>query len=279
MTFVPWLRRHPVLGYCALTHGISWGGILIVVGATGFNLVELRRLDTGLIFVLMLLGPSTSGLTLTALLEGREGMRRLGSRLAHWRVGLRWYAVALMTMPLLLLATLWPLSVFVDPVFGPRFQWPLFAIGLVAGSLEELGWTGFATPRLLARQRLLTAGLSLGLLWALWHVLVDFRQNYNTMGIAWLVEFAVFYVATLTAYRLLMTWVYVNTQSLLLAVLMHASYTGWLFVLYPATSPEQRLIWQSVFAAALWGAVAVAIGMVAQRSSRLAAQFPRPTLD
>jgi hypothetical protein len=103
--------------------------------------------------------------------------------------------------------------------------------------------------------------------WALWHVLVDFCQNFSTVGIAWLLEFAVFYVATLTAYRLLMTWVYANTQSLSLAVLMHASYTGWLFVLYPATSPQQRLIWQSVFAAALWGAVAVVIGMFAHDRS------------
>ena len=279
MTPASWLQRHPLLGYFALAYGISWGGILMILGTTDFELTALRSLDTGLIFVSMLLGPSTAGLTMTALLNGRTGLRQLTLSLALWRVGMWWYVVALLTMPMLMVAVLWPLGAFVDAAFAPRFQWPLLAIGLVAGSFEEIGWTGFATPRLLARQRLLTAGLSLGLLWALWHVLVDFRQNYNTMGIAWLVEFAVFYVATLTAYRLLMTWVYVNTQSLLLAVLMHASYTGWLFVLYPATSPKQSLIWQSVFAAALWGAAAVAIGMFAQRSSRGAAQFPRPTLD
>jgi len=267
MTFTAWLRRYPVSSYCALTYGISWGGILIVVSAAGFNLVELRPLDTGLIFVSMLLGPSSSGLTLTALLKGREGMRRLGSRVAHWRVGLRWYVVALMTMPLLLLATLWPLSVFVDPAYAPRFQWPLFAIGLVAGSFEEIGWTGFATPRLLARQRLVIVGLLLGLVWALWHVLVDFRQNFNTLGTAWLLEFAVFYVAALTAYRLLMTWVYANTQSLLLAVLMHASYTGWLFVLYPATSFKQGFVWQTAFAVALWIVVAVVMAGFVRRGS------------
>jgi hypothetical protein len=82
-------------------------------------------------------------------------------------------------------------------------------------------------------------------------------------------EFAVFYVTTLTAYRMLMTWVYTNTQSLSPAVLMHASYTGWLFVLYPATSPKQSLIWQSIFAAALWGAVAVAFGRFAHHASRV----------
>ena len=58
------------------------------------------------------------------------------------------------------------------------------------------------------------AGLSLGLTWAFWHLLVDFRYNIDAMGAAWLLEFAIVYVATLTPYRMLMTWVYSNTQSL-----------------------------------------------------------------
>ena len=246
------LRHHPLTGYFALAYGISWGGILILLVARGLDLTALQPLDTCLMFVLMLLGPSTSGLALTALLDGRAGLRRLGSSLIRWRVGVRWYAVALLTTPLLLLAILWPLSAFLNPAFAPRFQWALFAIGFVAGSFEEIGWTGFATPRLLARQRLSTAGLGLGLVWALWHLLVDFRYNFQTMGIAWWLQFAIFYIATLTAYRLLMTWVYANTKSLLLAVRMHASYTGWLFVLFPATSFEQSLIWQTGFALSLW---------------------------
>lgn len=279
MTLEPWLRRHPLIGYFALTYGISWGGILIVLSATGFDLVELRPLDTGLIFLLMLLGPSTSGLALTALLDGRAGLRRLWSSLRRWRVGGHWYAVALLTTPLLLLAVLWPLSAFLDPAFAPRFQWAFFAIGFVAGCFEELGWTGFATPRLMARQRLPMAGLGLGLVWALWHVLVDLRHNFNTMGIAWLLEFAVFYVATLSAYRLLMMWAYANTQSLLLAVLMHASYTGWLFVLFPVTSFEQGLVWQATFAAGLWIVVAVVVRRSAPRGPAASAQVRQQTLE
>jgi membrane protease YdiL (CAAX protease family) len=171
-------------------------------------------------------------------------------------------------MPVLLLAVLWPLGA-VDPAFAPRFQWPLLAVGIVAGSFEEIGWTGFATPRLLARQRPFIAGLSLGLVWALWHVLVDLRQNFSAQGIAWLLEFFVLYIAALTAYRLLMTWVYAHTQSLLLAVLMHASYTGWLLVLFPAASFEQGLIWQTAFAVALW---VVVIAVFVHRGSRPATQ-------
>ncbi len=264
-----WTQRHPLIAYFALAYGISWSGILIVLGATGFDLANLRPLDTGIIFALMLLGPSASGLTMTAHLEGRAGLRRLWSSLARWHVGMRWYALALTTMPVVLLTVLWPLGVLLDPAFSPRFQWPLFAIGLVAGSFEEVGWTGFATPRLLARQRLFVAGLGLGLAWALWHVLVDFRQNFDAMGLAWLLEFAVLYVAAMTAYRLLMTWIYANTQSLLLAVLMHASYTGWLLVLYPAASIEQGFVWQTAFAVALWLVVAVVMVVAAVKANRM----------
>ena len=56
-----------------------------------------------------------------------------------------------------------------------------------------------------------------------------------------------------------MTWVYANPQSVLLAVLMHASYTSWLLVVFPATSPAQSLIWQAIFAAFLWLAATLAL--------------------
>ena len=267
MTLALWLRRHPLLGYFALTYVISWGGILVVLGSTGFDLNVLRPLDTGLIFVCMLLGPSMAGLSMTAVLDGRAGFRELGSRLLHWRVGLRWFALALLTMPALLLAVLWSFRFLADPAFAPGFHWQLSAIGLVTGTFEEIGWTGFATPRLLVWQRTWVAGLSLGLVWAMWHLLVDFRQNYGSMGdawMAWLLSFAVLYVATLTAYRVLMTWIFHRTQSLLLAMLMHASYTGWLMVLFPATSFGQGLAWQTTLAAALWLMVVVVIGAFGQ---------------
>ncbi len=61
MTFDPCLRRHPLFGYFALAFGISWGGILTLLIARGLDLAALQPLDTGLMFLFMLLGPSTSG--------------------------------------------------------------------------------------------------------------------------------------------------------------------------------------------------------------------------
>jgi membrane protease YdiL (CAAX protease family) len=87
-------------------------------------------------------------------------------------------------------------------------------------------------------------------------LLVDFRYNFQVMGMIWPLEFAIVYIATLTPYRILMTWVYRNTGSLLLAVLMHASFTGWLLVLFPATSLAESLSWQIAFSIILWLTVA-----------------------
>ena len=81
MTLLRRICRLPLLGYFALTYGIRWGGILVVLAATGFDPAVLRPLDTGLIFVSTILGPSIAGLTMTALLNGRAGLRELSLRL------------------------------------------------------------------------------------------------------------------------------------------------------------------------------------------------------
>ena len=277
MTREPWFRRCPLVAYSALTFSISWGGIFVVLAATGFDLTVLRPLDTGLIFICMLLGPSIAGLAMTAVRDGRAGLRALRSPLLRWRVGHCWHALVLLTMPVLMLSVLWPLSLFAEPAFAPRFHWPLFAIGLVAGTFEEVGWTGFATPRLLQRWRPLAAGLALGLVWALWDVLVDIRQNLGAMGAAWvpwLVQFSVLCIAALTACRVLMTWMFAHTGSLLLAVLMHAICTGWLLALFPTTSLKQGLVWQATLAAALWLVVAVAFGPFARPWAHRSPQPP-----
>lgn len=250
--FAQCARHHPLLVFFLLAYGITWGGILSLLAHRGFDLASAQAGDKGLTIALMLLGPSASGLLLTMWIGGRAGLVDLWSRLTHWRVGWSWALVALLTAPLLGLAILWPLSVWVDPAFAPGFKFELLYLGLVAGCFEEIGWTGFATPRLLVRWTALVAGLSLGILWALWHAAADFSSNFAVMGPNWWAWFAVFWLATLPAYRILMTWVYAHTHSVFLAVLMHASYTGWLFVLFPSTSFEQGLLWQGPFALGLW---------------------------
>lgn len=254
--FGAWLRRRPLSGYFALTFALSWGGILIVLTATGFDLSAPQPAELALLFVLMLLGPSVGGLTMIALTDGRIGLHALWSSLLRWRVGASWYAVALLAAPILLLSALLPLSALVSPAFTPSFHWQLLAVGLIAGAFEEIGWTGFVTPQLLKRHSAWMAGLALGLVWAIWHLLVDLRYNAGALGGFWVFEFAIVYVATLTPYRILMTWVYEHTGSLLLSVLMHASFTGSLLIMVPATTFAEGLVWQAIFSGLLWVAAA-----------------------
>jgi hypothetical protein len=113
------IERHPVLSYFALTFAISWGGFLIAVGPGGIPATKEQFTTMPLGAILSaLVGPSVSGILLTGLLYGRVGYRNLFTRITKWRVGARWYAVALLIAPLVFTAVLIPLS-FISGVFLP----------------------------------------------------------------------------------------------------------------------------------------------------------------
>src|SRR5437763_5521290 len=101
-TIKSFIKLHPVLTYYVLTFAISWGGMLLVGGRGLFAGTNWQTDPLFQLAVLALLvGPPIAGLLLTGLVDGRAGDRELLSRLLHWRVDIRWYAVALLTAPLL----------------------------------------------------------------------------------------------------------------------------------------------------------------------------------
>jgi len=260
MNIRSFIQRHQLVSYFVLAYGITWGNIFVFLGSRGFQLSAIQPQEFPIIFLFMLLGPSTSSLTLTALLGGRSGFRNLWQRLTRWHVNVKWYAAALLTIPVLTLIILSVASVAVSPAFVPQFNIIGLMFGLLAGALEEIGWTGFATPRLLKTNSVLRAGFLLGVLWACWHILADFTFNFAAMGPQWVIWLLTFWIAPLIAYRILMTWVYSHARSLLVGQLMHASYTGWLFVLSPQTTFNQNVLWQSSLALSLW-ALALIVAM------------------
>jgi membrane protease YdiL (CAAX protease family) len=268
-TLTAFLRRRPVLVYYVLVFVISWGGILSVVGLSGLPATPAQvEQQMPLVLVALLAGPSVAGLVMTGLVYGRPGYRALLARLLKWRVGARWYAVALLTAPLAVLAVLLPLSL-VSPVFLPAIlttdaKAPLLlmgiSVGLVGGLCEELGWTGFAIPTLRRRYAVLATGLITGVLWGAWHFLVNFWLSGDTAGalsLAILLPSIVAEYGELPAFRVLMVWVYDRTESLLVAILMHASLIfSTLFVLNAATTGSPAVLWHLGLAAVLWLVVA-----------------------
>jgi uncharacterized protein len=279
------IKSHPLLSYYALVFAISWGGILIVVGGPSGIPGTPEQVETLFPFALlaMFAGPPIGGLVLTSLVYGRAGLREFGSRLLKWRVGARWYAVALLTAPLSMMAALLVLSLsspeFLPGILATGDKATLLlmgiAVGLGAGIFEELGWTGFAIPRMRLRYGVLATGLFVGVLWGAWHILANglWASNVTSGGLSLAIFLPAylftFLVGQLPAFRVLMVWVYDRTGSLLVAILMHASLTASTLILQPlAVSGMALLAVTLAYAAATWVVVATVILAQGGRLSR-----------
>lgn len=166
------------------------------------------------------------------------------------------------------------LTVLVSPDFTPGFLTgglPLvamgLAIGLAAGFLEEIGWTGFAIRRLLGTWSVLRIGIVVGMLHGVWHLLAGYWAEGLVYGLWYIPHFVLCWIGGLAGMRILLSSLFARTGSLPIAQLTHASYTGGMIMLWPAaTSPAQNVLWTGLFAALLI-AVSSAIATISHRQS------------
>ena len=261
------LTSHPVLSYYVLVFAISWGGILIAAGPDGLiNSTANPLVLTQFIYFAALAGPSVAGIIMTGLIHGRAGLRSLLLSVLLWRVGVRWYMVALLTAPFLMGAILFVLSL-TSPAFVPAIVttddrvglvMSGIVLGLVVSFFEELGWTGFATPELRKRHGFLSTGILIGLPWGAWHYPLFSGSASLSGAIPPTLYLAVLLFSFLIPYRILMAWVYECTKSVLVVMLMHAPLAAGQLILLPqAMAGEPAVIFDLMFAAALWVVVAV----------------------
>ncbi len=82
------------------------------------------------------------------------------------------------------------------------------AVAVVAGIVEELGWTGFAVPTLRRRYGPVATGLIVGVLWGAWHFLPKICGAAAFDLVAYMPADLLSAVAGLTGFRILMVWVY-----------------------------------------------------------------------
>jgi len=266
--------QYPVTAYFGLTFLVSWSGALAVASPHLLRHEPLPQLTGILMFPAMLLGPSVVGLVLTRVVDGTSGLRELRARILRARTSARRY-VALAIPPMLILGVLFLLDRLVSPVYAPNF----FAIGILfgipAGLLEEIGWMGFAFPKMRASSTPLVASVALGLFWATWHLpVVNYLGTATPHGAYWFPYFVAF-GAAMTAMRVLICWIYTHTKSVLLAQLMHISSTGSLVVFSASrVTPRQEVLWYAVYAVALW----LVVGIVVRRYGKnLASGAEDPT--
>jgi membrane protease YdiL (CAAX protease family) len=274
-TIASYVQRHRAVAYFGLTFAVSWGGTLLAIGSGGGMRGTTPASDPRFAYAVlaMLAGPSVTAIALTAFISGRAGLRALFHRLLVWRVAVGWYLVALLTAPIAMVATLVALSIafhdYLPGVVASDHRMSLLlvslAVGLSAGLLEELGWTGFAIPTLRANHGIVATGLIVGVCWSAWHLLPNVWSSRAAAGELSLSMYLAatmigVFVGYLTAFRLLMVWVYEHTRSLFLAMLMHVSLTASLLILNPLDIAGVRLQMYSFgLAAMVWLVTAIAV--------------------
>lgn len=194
--------------------------------------------------------PALSAILLSRVMDGKAGLRALFHRLRRWRVAIHWYLFILLYP-----AAIWFLARAIDALFGRSFEFTIpiltyfppqqaymVAVALVfafPNTLgEELGWRGFALPRLQAKYNALVSSIMLGLFWAVWHIPMWLAND--TMGLDLLRS-----VLTITTYAIIFTWIHNNTGgSVLLAWLFHASTTITQYILQiPLTLTDDMVRW------------------------------------
>jgi membrane protease YdiL (CAAX protease family) len=178
----------------------------------------------GPVFLLGVFAPGIVALALTAQAEGRTGVMRLLARIGQWRVGGRWYAIAIGYFVVIKLAA----ALIHRTLTG---DWPPFgdtplamillgiAVSTWAQAGEEIGWRGYALPRLASNLGLGTASLVLGFLWGAWHVPLFILPESGSTGQSFPA-----YLLQVMAMSVVFAFLYWRTEgSLFLVMLMHAS--------------------------------------------------------
>ncbi len=243
------VSKYRLLCFYLIAFAFSWGGVLAVIGGLGHipgTAAETEAL-IGPVMLGWFAGPSVSSIVVTALAEGRAGLRGLGSRLTKWRVGIHWYAIALLAGPaldslaLLLLSLFYPGYLPTIVTSADKLSVLLFGVvaGLVGGGfLEELGWTGFAVHNLRSRHGAFDTALIVGILWGAVHFSFVLWASGGTIGSIPLATFLIvrmvdLLLGGLPAFRVLMVWVYDRTGSLLIAMLMHATLSASMLIIAP----------------------------------------------
>jgi membrane protease YdiL (CAAX protease family) len=160
-------------------------------------------------------GPAAAAM-IAARIEG-TGVRALLRQLGTWRVGARWYLAAFLLPGAIFVvaAAAYNALGHTEPLLYPPNQPAFVAAAIVFPFGEEIGWRGFALPRLIARFGPLAASFIIGVLWTFWHI-----PMLTLQGVSPWLYFA--FVPFMVGGSVLFTWIYRHTRgSLLLAVLVH----------------------------------------------------------
>ena len=250
-----------LLTYFGLAYLISWTIWLPLYGhIIGFNnlpIVPFHHAIGGL-------GPLIAAFLTTWIFLKKEGIKSLLAQCIQIKP-LIYLAIALFS-PFILAFMAAFISYFVDKtpiqLSGllrvkefPQFNFLTFFIFNVVffGFGEEVGWRGFALPRLQKDANALTASLVLTLFWAVWHIpLFFYREGYTTMGLGGM---AGWFFSLLTG-SILLTWLYnASKGSILICAIFHST----IDIAFTADMADKDIVNYMGFLITVWGILTVII--------------------
>ena len=218
---------------------LFWGIVFITDGIDG----SVASTITSIFTLLVGFGPLFAAMIVIKVNGG--SIRLWFRRIFLWKVKFHWYLAALVVPVLVFLASGELYSLMGGEVAEgsdlnllvmliPLFLWN----ALLGGGQEELGWRGFALPKLQEKYTALTASIILGFMHALWHLPMVFIPGTYQASSSFL-----FYVLSVIGIAVVCTWLYNNTGSVLPVMLYHGmNNTLPLFALLPSFDPEAMVI-------------------------------------
>jgi membrane protease YdiL (CAAX protease family) len=234
------MRKHPLFFFFLMAYTFSW--ILLIPSV--LSAWGILPGDFTVTFVLHTFGPALAAIIMTSIIEGKAGLLRMRQRIGQWRAGWQWYLFILVGVPVLML-----LGIMIQPGALASFQglthalllsYPLafVAVWFGGGPLgEEIGWRGFALPRMQPRYGPLRGTLLLGVLWCFWHLLEFLMPTQGggpgTSLATFLRNFSMFFLMVV-ALAIIFTWLFNHTQgSIFISITAHASVNTPQVVLIP----------------------------------------------
>jgi membrane protease YdiL (CAAX protease family) len=229
-----------VFKFFSITYLVSWTCWIAAVVIHEPGQAQTSVLGSVLL-VLGTFAPALVALAITAHSTGKTGLTSMLSHLFQANVEFRWYLFAILYMPIIkgavalshLLATgRWP-------PFG--HEGPIVIVVAIILSTpvqagEELGWRGYALPRIAARFGLGPASVVVGLLWGIWHLPLFFLPGADKFG-----QSFPLYVVGVVAFSVAITWLYGHTQgSLLLTMLMHSAFNQTIGLVSDVLRPGEK---------------------------------------
>jgi uncharacterized protein len=217
------MRKYPVTWFYILAFGISWLGMISIVlssrGIAPFDSPYFQFLS-----IFYVVGPALAAAIVSQVAQGKTGVQTLLKGLIRWRVGLVWYILAVLS-PMVLFTVAQvvtkllslPVTIAVPQVNLSPYVIFGFGVSFFANTCEEIGWRGFALPRLQKRYNALLATLIVGILWGLWHFPLVFLAGPMS-------EYPFLWFISIVTDAFMYTWIYNSTKgSILLVALFHGS--------------------------------------------------------